>query len=380
MDGLLTTRAPLGAEVFHEVFERLSMAVLIVDRAGAVVARNAHAGELLGTAVDDPGARCCDLLACERGTPASLRVGGCITVAVLEHGGPLTGIVGLTSEQRVTVTVIPLAGGAMLQIQPLAEEVGRRHEALPPLRIATLGGLGLEWRAAPLAGPWVHQRPGQVLRHLICARGQRVPVEELVDALWPGPGRAGLISLRKTVHCLRERLEPDRPGQAPSRFIVASPGAYELDMEHVVVDADEFETRARAALVAKERGPAGAAEEQLERAAGLYRGDFLADDQYGEWAFAERDRLRALALRVSRELADLHESAGRLPAAVRALERVVALEPLDLAHQRELMALLLRTGQHASAARRYETLRRKFGRAFGVDPDFALSDLMPRAA
>jgi DNA-binding SARP family transcriptional activator len=219
-----------------------------------------------------------------------------------------------------------------------------------------------------------------VLRYLICARGHRVPVEELVDAIWPGPGREGIVSLRKAVHTLRERLEPERPSQAPSRFVVASPGAYELDMRHVVVDADEFETHARAALVAAERGDRSTAEAQLERAAALYSGDFLADDHYTEWALAERDRLRALAVRVLRELADLHRSAGRLPAAAAALERLVELEPLDLANQRDLISLLLLTGKHASAARRYELLGRRFKRAFGTDPDFTLPDLMPRAA
>jgi DNA-binding SARP family transcriptional activator len=375
-----TTGLPLGTETFQEVFEQLSLAVLVVDNAGAVRARNAYAGELFGLALDQPGTRCCDLLGCARAGRANALVQGCITAAVLKHGGPVEAMVGLAGGHLVTVAAIPLASGVMLQLRPVANDAVRRDDALPPLRVATLGGLELEWRAASLGGAWTHQRPGQVLRYLICARGRRVAVEELVEAIWPGFGRAGLFSLRKSVHCLRERLEPDRPCQAPSRFIVASPGAYELDMEHVVVDADEFEAQARAALATVERGLAGAAEERLERAAGLYRGDFLADDQYGECARAERDGLRALALRVLRELADLQRSAGRLPSAVGALERAVALEPLDLVNQRELIALLLQTGQHASAARRYDAFRHRFGRAFGVGPDFALSELMPQAA
>ncbi len=375
-----TTRLPLGTETFQEVFEQLSLAVVVVDNAGAVQARNAYAGELFGPALDQPGTRCCDLLGCARAGRANTLVQGCITAAVLKHGGPVDARVELAGGPLVTVAAIPLARGVMLQLRPAADDAVRRDAALPPLRIATLGRLELEWRAASLGGAWIHQRPGEVLRYLICARGRRVTVEELVEAIWPGYGRAGLMSLRKSVHCLRERLEPDRPCQAPSRFIVASPGAYELDMEHVVVDADEFEAQARAALATVERGLASAAEERLERAAGLYRGDFLADDPYAECARAERDGLRALALRVLRELAELQRCAGRLPSAVGALERAVALEPLDLVNQRALIALLLHTGQHASASRRYDALRHRFGRAFGVGPDFALSELMPHAA
>jgi DNA-binding SARP family transcriptional activator len=375
VDGVLT-RAPLGAAIFREAFERLALAVVVVDGAGAVLAHNEHASKLFGAALGAPVARCCDLIGCGR-APRSLGR-GCITAAMLLQGRPVNAVMQLADGRRVDVAAAPLAVGAMLQIRPAAGAAAPSVEAPPPLRVTTLGGLSLECGGASLEGAWVHHRPGQLLRYLICARGDRVPVDELVDAIWPGPRRRGLTSLRQSVHGLRQRLEPDRPSQTPSRFVVASPGAYALDMEHVVVDADEFEAHARAALVAVERGVGRAAEAQLERAAGLYRGEFLADDHYGEWALAERDRLRSLAAQVLRQLADLNQSAGQLPATARALERLVELEPLDLANQRDLISFLVRTGQHASAARRYENLRWKFKRAFGAEPGFALPDLVPR--
>jgi DNA-binding SARP family transcriptional activator len=378
MDRVLTTQSTPSTELFHEVFEHLAMAVVVVDREGAVVARNVHASELLGAKVDAPAARCCDFLACARATHGRSRTRGCITEAALQPGGSLKRVISLAGERQVRVAATPVSLGVMLQIRPLTED-GVAEPASPPLRISALGNLELEWCGTALGGVWVHQRPGQVLRYLITARGRRVPVEELVDAIWPGSFRAGVISLRKSVHTLRERLEPERTSQAPPRFIVASPGAYVLDMDHVVIDADEFEAQALAALRAVDRG-ASAAEEHLECAIARYRGDFLADDHYGDWSLAERDRLRSLALRTLGRLAELHQAAGRLSEAVGALERVVALEPLDSGNQRQLMTLLLRTGGHASAARRYETFRRGFGRAFGTEPDFALAELMPRAA
>jgi DNA-binding SARP family transcriptional activator len=377
MDGVLT-RTPLDAAIYREAFERLSLAVIVVDGAGGILARNEHAADLFGPAVDDPAARCCDLVGCG---PRSQSLGyQCITAAVLMRGRPLKGHGRLADGRRVDIAAAPLAAGVMLQIRPSTHDAAPSHEAPPPLRITTLGSLALECAGASLGGAWIHHRPGEVLRYLICARGHRVPVDELVDAIWPGSGRGGVTSLRQSVHSLRERLEPDRPSQAPSRFVVASPSAYALDMAHVVVDADEFEAEARAALLAVKRGLGRAAEAQLERAAGLYTGEFLADDHYGERPLAERDRLRSLAAQVLRELADLNESAGQLPATGRALERLVELEPLDLANQRDLISFLLRTGQHASAARRYDILRRRFERAFGAEPGFTLPDLVPRGA
>ncbi len=190
----------------------------------------------------------------------------------------------LADGRRLEIAAAPLAVGVMLQIRPIAGEAVPPHQAPPPLRITTLGGLELECGGASLGGAWVHHRPGHLLRHLICARERRVPVDELVNALWPGPRRSGVTSLRLSVHSLRERLEPDRPSLAPSRFIVARAGAYALDMEHVVVDANEFNIHARAALVSVDRG-LGAATAQLERAAALYTGEFLADAHYEELVF-----------------------------------------------------------------------------------------------
>jgi DNA-binding SARP family transcriptional activator len=375
----IQTRAPLAAAIFQEAFERLALAVIVVDRAGSVLARNEHASELFGAALDAPAVRCCDLLGCGHGPRSRSLDHHCITAAVLLRGRPVNAPVELADGRRLEIAAAPLAVGVMLQIPPIAGEAAQAHQAPPPLRITTLGGLELECGGTPLGGAWVHHRPGHLLRHLICTRERRAPVDELVNALWPGPRRSGITSLRQSVHSLRERLEPDRPSLAQSRFIVARAGAYALDMEHVVVDADEFEMHARAALVSVDRG-LGAATAQLERAAALYTGEFLADAHYEELALRERDRLRSLAARVLRELADLSYSAGRHPATARALERLVELEPLDLANQRKLISFLLNTGQHAAAARRYEILRWRCKRAFGAEPGFVLPDLVPRGA
>lgn len=275
---------------------------------------------------------------------------------------------------------LPFAGGVMLQIRPWESDAAAWSHVPPPLRVTTLGPVTLECGGASIGGAWLHHRPGQLLKYLICARGHRVPVDELVDALWPGSGHAGVMALRQSVHGLRERLEPNRPNQAPSRFIVAGARTCELSTEHVVVDADEFETQARAALLTVERSGGRTTKAQLTRAAESYTGEFLADEPYAEWALAERDRLRSLAARVLRELVDLHLAAEQLSLAGSALQRLADLEPLALANQRDLISLMLRTDQPAAAARRYDMVRRMFERAFGEEPGFVLSDLLPPGA
>jgi DNA-binding SARP family transcriptional activator len=309
----------MEAHGFMDMFEGLPHAVVVVDRAGRVAAHNPAARDQFG----------------------------------------------------------PLLAGALLQFQAAANEAA---EAPPEvLRITTLGSLGLECGGVSLGGDWLDHRPGQLLKYLICARGHRVPVEELIDALWPGSG-AGLTSLRQAVHGLRDRLEPCRSKHAPSRYVLARANAYELDIANIVVDADEFEACALEALLTLDRSGADAAEPHLEHAARLYRAEFLADEPYADWALAERDRLRHLAGRVLRALAGVHEAAGRLPIATAALQRLADMDLLDLDAQRDLIALMLRTRRHADAARRYDLVRRRFRRAFGQEPDFTLGDLLAPVA
>ncbi len=215
-----------------------------------------------------------------------------------------------------------------------------------------------------------------MLKYLISARGRRVPVDELAETLWPTAGSQALTSLRQAVHGLRDRLDPGREKQAPSRFVLARPNAYELNTASIVVDADEFEKEAAAALRTAKHSPGDEADAQLANAAQLYRGEFLADEPYADWALRERDRLRDLAARVLRALAETHLQAGELPSASSALQRLADLEPLDLDVQRDLMAVMIRRRRHGEAARRYELVRRNFKLTFGHELDFALCDLL----
>jgi DNA-binding SARP family transcriptional activator len=364
-------RRKLDECAYMEVFESMPQAVVLVDHAGRVAAHNPAARELFGALVDRPALRCCDLARCGGGGYR------CIATAVADRCLPLHGSGFVLDGRHIEITAVPLrsGAGAVLHFQAAAAEAAARAPG-PSLRITTLGPLRLARAGVALGGEWLGHRPGQLLKYLICARGRRVPVEELVEALWAGSGRAGLISLRQAVHGLRDRLEPDRPKHAPSRFVLARPNAYELDTANIVVDADEFERQAVSGLLALERSGGREAEAQLAAAARMYWSEFLADDPYAEWALAERDRLRELAARVLRALADTHLASGRLRAAGGALQRVADMEPFDLDAQRDLISLMLRMRRHAEAARRYDLVRRTFKRTFGRDPDFTLADLV----
>jgi DNA-binding SARP family transcriptional activator len=227
----------------------------------------------------------------------------------------------------------------------------------------------------PLGGKWLQQRPGHVLKYLVCERNRVVHAEEIAEALWPGAGPQALNNVRHFIHALRDKLEPDRPKRAPSSFIVAVQGGYAIDRRRVQVDADDFEAAADAGTAAAREGAVEEAEAQLRAALGLYRGEFLADEPYADWAYGERDRLRGIAIDCLRLLATLLAKRGDIEAAAEPLEQLAELEPYDAEVHKQLLTAWLRLGRRTEAARRYTAFRMRMLREFGEEPDFELAEL-----
>jgi DNA-binding SARP family transcriptional activator len=181
------------------------------------------------------------------------------------------------------------------------------------------------------------------------------------------------------VHALRSNLEPGRARHGGSTFIVARNGGYYLDRDRVWVDADEFEQRAATGLSAAGSGDGQAALSALTAALELYTGDFLGDEPYAEWAFAERDRHRDLAGQVMRTTSEIYRASGELDAAMSQLQRLAAADPYDVDVQRQLIGLYLIAGRRSQAVRRYQRLHHQMLTEFGEKLDFELSDLSAEA-
>jgi DNA-binding SARP family transcriptional activator len=241
------------------------------------------------------------------------------------------------------------------------------------LRIFTLGRTRVESGEGPLAGGWLGHRPGQILKFLVANRAQTVTTEELIEVFWPQGGRSAPTSVRQAVHTLRDHLEPARNGSGA--FIASRGGGYEIEAASVWIDADDFEESVRTGLSAQAERDQETAEAALTRAAGLYRGDFLSDEPYAEWALSERDRMRELAGQALRALAQVKTDQGDLEGATEPLYRLAELEPLDADVHRSLLGLLLQRGRQPEAARRYDLLKRRYQRTFGEGPPFSLTDL-----
>jgi DNA-binding SARP family transcriptional activator len=167
--------------------------------------------------------------------------------------------------------------------------------------IRTLGGFSIEVDGVPVALDRVKPRARALLRLLAAQGGQPIHREVIAEALWPGShAQAVARSLHVAVSSLRG-LFVSALGPDGSRIVVRDGEAYRLVTPPGAMDVERFEgavTEARSA-----RSENGAAVEAFSRALDAYGGDLLPEDGPAEWVVERRERLRAKALDVARELA-----------------------------------------------------------------------------
>ena len=377
--------SPTGAlddALKRRVFDCFPHGLLVFDSRGRLVAANPASRSLLPPPVGK-GPTCCALLGCRREGSALQEL--CLTQRALTDGKPLPDVrldfVANGDPRAVWVGASPFDGDRVLMQLRAGRPGDRRRRtephwtAGPALRIMALGRTRIVTPEGPLEGAWLRQRPGQLLKLLICNRHRVTHTDEIAIAFWPGNERTGLQNVRHFIHGLRAHLEPDRPPRARSSFIVAHDGGYELDSSRIAVDADEFERLAHAGLRALERSDVAAAQPALAQAAALYEGEFLADEPYSEWAFDERGRLHELAGRTVSGLADIALQGGAREAATAHLYRLARMEPLDSDAQQRLLRLLLARGRSGEALRHFRNAQAAWLSALGEKPDFDLASL-----
>jgi len=211
----------------------------------------------------------------------------------------------------------------------------------------------------------VLSRPGQLalLAYLAVARPRGFHRRDtIVGMFWPETGQdQARNALRQAVHRLRHELGAD---------VIVSRGADELGIDSSALSADvvEFEDALGAGKVA----------EALEQ----YRGDllpgfFVSDaPEFDQWLERERARLRERAAGAARDLARQEAKRGELSTAAHWAWRAYSLKPDDEGELRQLLDLLVRSGDHAGALRTYDEFAERLAREYEIEPSDATRGLV----
>jgi len=219
----------------------------------------------------------------------------------------------------------------------------RNQSGTTTVGIRTLGGFRVERHGEPVTNSeWRSRKARQLLKMLISRRGRPTHREQLIDSLWPGESDTKLSNrLAVAVSTIRGVLDPDRAYEGDF-FIKGDTETLRLDLNHLWVDVEQF-------LLLVAQVLAGDIS-KLDEAEALYRGDFLEEDVYEDWAQPMREEARALYMSLLRRRTELADQLG-VDQGIAARLRILELDPWDEEAHLGLVSALDAAGRHGEARR-----------------------------
>jgi len=239
------------------------------------------------------------------------------------------------------------------------------------LRLNTLGSFEVIVDATALPDDaWPRRKTKDLLKVLLTAPGNVFTADQLIEALLPDADVDRAASnIRARVSELRSVLEPDLKRGTDSQYIkrIGEGYAFSLDSD-CWVDTVAFEDGLADAQRAADDERWEEAVETFEAALGWYRGEFLAEDRYAEWAEGTRQQLRERHLEGLTRQAACYAELGRLRQAISCCRQILSIEPYRESVIRSLMEHQSAAGQRGRAIETYRTGERALREYLDVEP------------
>ncbi len=245
------------------------------------------------------------------------------------------------------------------------------------LRVQTLGEFRV-WRGNQEIAPteWRREKARRLLQTLLTHRGGMLDRDQILEMLWPDlDPETARRDFKVALSTLCKVLEPERPDNAPSAYIVRDGSRYGLRPgADLWLDVEELE-----ALIAEgdrllETDPEGALG-RYRQALALYQGDYLEDCLYEDWAGEERERLLTLYLRTADRVADLLARQEEWEAVLTVCQGILARDPCWELAYRWMMLAYARTGRRVQALRAFRRCAQRLREELQVEPSPATVQL-----
>ena len=247
-------------------------------------------------------------------------------------------------------------------IPSIAPESGSASRVALQVRVLGHFAIILDGAEIPRSA-WKFARPRELLVYLLGHRDGRSR-EQISVAFWP---EASAAQAKNNVHVALHQL---RRVLGRNDFVLYRRERYVTNWAlGVDVDAIAFERDLEAARRALRVNPAAPdAAARLGAALDLYHGDFLEDEDAGDWHLEERARLRRLWTEGLATLGSLLTGAGSYSEAVDVYRQLVRADEWDEVAHRHLMSALARSGQRGAALRHYDHVVALLERELGSAP------------
>ncbi|PKN61851.1 MAG: hypothetical protein CVU57_27400 [Deltaproteobacteria bacterium HGW-Deltaproteobacteria-15] len=231
------------------------------------------------------------------------------------------------------------------------------------LKVYTLGRFGLTKDGKPVTFRGkAPQKPLALLKALIAFGGRDVPVTRLLDALWPDLDADGAYdAFTICLHRLRKLVANELAVQVSEEKVT-------MDQRWCWVDVWAFKHLIGHAEASRKDGRAARACALVEKAIGLYQGDFLAGEREEPWMVAPSERLKILFFKSVSWLGLHLEEAGRWEQAAKYYEDFLELDPCREDFYRRLMVCYDKLDRRSDALSIYQRCRRILFSTLAISP------------
>jgi DNA-binding SARP family transcriptional activator len=210
-----------------------------------------------------------------------------------------------------------------------------------------------------------------VFRYLVALPHRSAPTDVLLEMFWPqDEPQEARHKLHIAVSTLRQALNEGLGRVLVERDPIAFvDDRYALLPEvQVALDTDAFAQHVAAGQRLEREGRDERAIAEYEAARGVYRGDFLAQDLYADWAVTQRACYEEMFLTLLGRLADHYLERGRYADCVACCRQVLARDSFREDAYRQLMRCYARMGRRNQALREFQTCREVLRWELGVAP------------
>lgn len=199
---------------------------------------------------------------------------------------------------------------------------------------------------------WPTQKSKALFQILLIEPGKLVPTDQLLEHLWPDlPPIKAKNNLWVTVSQLRRVLEPGLPARAHSAYIHKQGEGYYFNTESDYwLDCESFAKNLIASQSCTNLNDSILA---WEAAHSLYRGDYLEDEPYAEWAQFTRIQWRRRYQQLMTNLAKAYGKNGSFDKTITYCRNILALDNTNENAYRLLMRSHASLGERGAALNVY---------------------------
>ncbi len=221
---------------------------------------------------------------------------------------------------------------------------------------------------------WPSKKGRSIFAYLIFHHKKKIFRDVLMDLFWqksdPDSARN---CLNVTIHGLRRVLQDKDP---KNEYILFKDECYYFNSDiDIQLDVETFRKIWRKAQSIEHVKNLSAAVSEYERAARIYKGEFLEEEIYHTWSSLDRESLTEIYLVVLDKISKFYMSNRSLPEAILLCEKILGKDNCREDIYRRLMVCYEHSGQRDKALKIYLKCRKVLMQELEVRPTTATAEL-----